>query len=209
MTNLEQRLRRLGEITARTAEAIIEDTGDWYDNARAKAIESMDGVAKKSDEYKERFSGTIMDAIDKATDEEMFRDFGSAVMANLKLGYTGAKIAGKQGMDVAKIALEKTVSEYDSQMNDRVADKPEAVGFWDGFVNAYLNRPAERRPRSKIYTQHVTYGKVAGWATWAVTASVATLPRAVLTAVPVVAHAGPKISVYLHEKVDQAKVQMD
>jgi len=34
----------------------------------------------------------------------------------------------------------------------------------DGIVNTEFDQKTNRRPRSKIYTQHLDYGKKAGWA---------------------------------------------
>lgn len=152
-----------------------------------------DSVCKDICALYERGEEKIEKLIDRVTEEDKLRGLGQKVFQH-----------AKEGTERVKEELRASYRNYSAQLDDLVKSKPDVVGFWDGFVNAYLGTSCERRPRSEIYNMHVKYGKAVGWASAAVL-FVSNLPFGKLVAsVPVLS----RTVRYLEGKVSEAKAEV-
>jgi hypothetical protein len=160
------------------------------DEGAALAKHVYDGMKADIRDLVELGESKLRNLIDKAVENETIRQMARAFFANVQ-----------KGKAAAVEALRREHSRCERQLEEMAGDKPEIVGFWDGFVYIFLALPANRRPGSRIYITHVKYGKVVG----VVSAVLLFLPaggvRAVLGALPVLVRGAQ----YLQEKVMAAK----
>lgn len=105
-----------------------------------------------------------------------------------------------KGRDIAVSKLREQHARYEEKLNEMVNDKTEVVGFWDGFVSVFLATPAERKARSRIYTTHVSYGRVIGVITSLLLFIPAGAAGKLLGSLPVITRAAE----YLRRKIREA-----
>lgn len=113
----------------------------------------------------------------------------------------------KDGKDAAAKALSARYDQLDSWLQEQVQANPEAVGFWDGFVDAFVGNARTRRPRSTVYTTHRKYGRVVGFST----AVLLFVPAGGVRGIRALIGAMPALSrsvTYLLGKVAEAKEQV-
>lgn len=160
------------------------------DEGAALAKHAYEGIKADIRELAELGESKLLNLIDRVVKDETIRPMATAFFANVQ-----------KGKAVAVEALRREHAKYERTLEAMVDDKPEIVGFWDGFVCIFLAIPADRRSRSRVYTAHAKYGKVVG----VVSAILLFLPaggvRAVLGALPVLVRGAQ----YLQKKVMDAK----
>lgn len=163
------------------------------DEGAVLAKHAYAGIKTDIRELAELGESKLRGLIDKAVENDSIRQMAKAFFAN-----------AKKGKAVAVKALKREHAKYERTLDELVDDKPEIVGFWDGFVCIFLTTPADRRPGSRIYATHAKYGKVVGVAS----AVLLFLPvrgiSAVLGALPVLVRGAQ----YLQKKVLDAKGKM-
>ncbi len=169
---MNKKLEELGEKYLGIAENVCDSV--------SADIRSLYGRGEKA----------VMELVDRVTDEKKLRGLGAKVFQHAK---GGKKRVQKE--------LRAAYKGYAGYLDSIVKEKPEAVGFWDGFVNAYLATPCERRPRSETYKTHVKYGKAFGWTSSTVLFVTGGTMGKLVGSMPLVVRAVK----YLGEKVSEAK----
>jgi hypothetical protein len=172
-------LREVADVIETTAKNVGDEFAKTYDTISDRVADFPEFSAKK-----------VEDAFDKVLANEKVYDI-------LSTAYESAK----KGKDEVTQALRKKYDACQSELDSYAKTKPEVAGFIDGYLNIMLATPANRRPRSAIYNQHVKYGKVAAVGT-------SFLPigalRLVSVGAPLLSHA----SKYFHEKFEDAKEEV-
>lgn len=170
--------------------AIWDRISATVDEGAELAKHAYEGIKADIRDLVELGDAKLRSLIDKIVENDILRQMATAFFAN-----------AQKGKAVAVEALRREHAKYEQKIEEMVDDKPEIVGFWDGFVCIFLAIPADRRTESKVYAIHAKYGKVVG----VVSAIFLFLPaggvRTVLGSLPVLVRGVQ----YLQKKVMDAK----
>lgn len=149
--------------------------------------------------------GTDLKALAAAGEERLMQSIDT-VLGDEKLGGLVQTVRqyGVDGYDRVKEALQDKAKAYDAYMDGVAKKRADLAGLSDGFLSIYLNTPCDRKPRSKVYKAHVTYGKAIG-----VVSAVAFLTgtktyQKVLGALPLITRGAE----YLKQKFYEAQAQV-
>lgn len=135
----------------RNIEALLHDIADTVNEGLEIAKHAYEGIMKDIRDLAELGEVKLHELIDEVAADDTIRKMATAFFKNIG-----------RGKDAAVSALKLEYARCQEKLDEIVDGKKEIVGFWDGFASIFLATPAQRRPRSKVYTTHVKYGKVIG-----------------------------------------------
>ncbi len=72
---------------------------------------------------------------------------------------------GSEGIDKVKQEVMKRIVDYDQYLDTQAVGHPEKVGFWDGFVSVYTDKPVNRIAECPQYQSFSQVGKLFGYIT--------------------------------------------
>ena len=180
--SLEKLLERMGERIGQGVEYATAVGGRMGANILREA-KALGG------EIQERFV-PYWEAVTAAASTK-YRNIERAVVDALhdeRLAAVGKDIVDgiQSGSKSVKEGVRAKYAGLQDYLNELAQTNPHRAGLWDGIFNAYLGVSANRRPKSKLYTTGVMYGKIIGYGS-----SVGLLlgGRMLLAAIPVISRA--------------------
>jgi hypothetical protein len=177
---------------SKSFKAVLNDLGETVKEGLEIAKHTYEGIKKDVEELVALGETRLNRLIDALVEDDTIRKMASAFFKNVV-----------KGKDAAVAALRSEYAKCQQKLDDMVEDKPEIVGFWDGFASIFLATQPDRRPRSRVYTTHVRYGKVIASASAVLLFFGTGRIAALIGSVPVIVRGAE----YLKKKILDAKVE--